>query len=67
MYENLELSVNGKFIADGTMVKISATLKSSCVKTCYLIQKLEPATETVYLPPMFWQQIFSFEFGLLKI
>ena len=42
-------------------------LKSSCVKTCNLIQKRESAIETVYLPPMFWQYIFSFKFDLLKI
>ena len=47
VYVNLELSVNEKFVAYGTMVKILATLKSSCAKACYMIQKLEPATDRV--------------------
>ena len=49
-YENLELSLNEKFIAYGTMVKILATLKNPCVKGCYLMQELEHAIERVYLP-----------------
>ena len=49
VYVNLELSVNNKFVAYGTTIKILATLKSCCVKVCYLIQKLEPAIEMVYL------------------
>ena len=44
------LSVNEKFVAHGKMVKILATLKSSCAKACYLIQNLKPAIESVYLP-----------------
>ena len=50
MYVNLELLVNEIIVAYGSMVKVLATLKSSCAKACYLIQKREPVTERVYLP-----------------
>ena len=41
---------NDKFVVYRTMVNISATLKSPCVKACYLIQKLEPVIERMYFP-----------------
>ena len=50
---DLELSVNEEFFVYGAMVKILATLKNSCAKICYLIQKLKPAIERIY-----WLQCF---------
>ena len=47
------------------MVKILATLKSHCAKACYLIQKLEPAFERVYLPQCF-SNILFFIIGLAE-
>ena len=41
---NLEVLVNEKFIAYGTMIKNLGTLKSPCVRGCNLIGKLEPIT-----------------------
>ena len=41
VYVDLELSVNKKFAAYGTRVKILATLKSPCAKSCHMIQKFE--------------------------
>ena len=49
VYINLELSVNEKFVACGTKIKILEILKSRCTKECYLIQKLESAIRRVYL------------------
>ena len=40
----LELSVNVKFVACGTVVTILAILKSPCAMECYLIQKPEPVS-----------------------
>ena len=45
MSVNLELSVNGKFVAYGKMAKILWTLKSPCAKAYYLILKVDPAIE----------------------
>ena len=58
MCVNLELSVNGKFVAYGKMVKILWTLKSPCAKACYLIQKIDPAIERVYLLRSFGKNVF---------
>ena len=44
---NLEVLVNEKFIAYGTMIKNLGTLKSPCVRGCNLIGKLEPITGRV--------------------
>ena len=67
VYVNFELLVNEKFVAHGTMVKILATLKNLSAKAYYLIQKLEPAIEKVYLPQCFLNKIFSVIIELLKI
>ena len=67
VYANLELSTNAKFVAYGTMVKILETLKSSCIKPCYLTQKLEPAIERMYFPQCFGNTFFLSKFDLLKI
>ena len=50
MSVNLELSVNGKFVAYGKMAKILLTLKIPCARACYLILKVDPANERVYFP-----------------
>ena len=50
LYVDLELSLNGKFIAYGAMVKILAILKNICAKAFYLLEELEPVVGRVYLP-----------------
>ena len=54
VYVNLQLSVNEKFVAYETIIKILATLKSSRAKVCYLIQKLEPTIERMYFGNKFF-------------
>lgn len=56
---NLELSVNEKFFAYGSVVKVLTTLKSPCAKACYLIYAIEKlAIEKVYLPQCFGNNFF---------
>ena len=56
---NLELSVNEKFVAYGSVVKVLATLRSPRAKTCYLIYAIEKlAIEKVYLPQCFGNNFF---------
>ena len=57
-YVNLELLINEKFVAYGTMVKILATLRSFCANACYLMQKLKPAMRRVYSPQCFGNKFF---------
>ena len=52
-YVNFELLANEKYAAYGTVVKILATLKSFCAKSCSLIQKVEPVIGRMYLPQCF--------------
>ena len=60
VYVNLLLSVNKKFVAYGTRVKILAILKNSCAKACYLIPKIEATIWNLLFSLMFWQYNFSF-------
>ena len=54
----MQFAIIGKFVAYGTMVKILATLKSPYAKAFYLIQKLGPAIEMVYLSQCFGYKFF---------
>ena len=67
VYVNLQLSVNKKFVAYGTMVKILATLKNLCTKGYYLIQKFELVIGRVYLSKCFGNKLFLPQFDMLKI
>ena len=67
-YVNLELSVNEKLVAYGTIVKTLAILKSPCAKDRYLTQKPEPVIGRVYLPQCFDNKSFLvLLFDFLKI
>ena len=58
MYINLELSVDEKFVAYGTIDKNLTSLKSPWAKACYLIQKPEQVIEKVYLHQCFGDNFF---------
>lgn len=48
MLVNFEVLVNENIVAYGAMVRILKILKSTCVKLCQLIQKLELVTLKIF-------------------
>lgn len=48
MLVNFEVLVNENIVAYGAMVRILTILKSTCVKLCQLIQKLELVTLKIF-------------------
>ena len=48
MLVNFEVLVNETIVAHGAMVRILTILKSTCVKLCQLIQKLELVTLKIF-------------------